>query len=348
MREKALDNKCPSCSASITFDIKKQLWHCEYCESDWTIDDLNKRTSNASSEENNKVHKTMDVLEYTCKNCGSKVITDELNVSTFCVYCGNVAILKNKLTGVYAPDYIIPFKNTKDEIVVNFKNLQKGRPLMPKLFNDPKNIEKITGIYIPFWLYDINISGKAIFHAEDISVWTRGDYRYTKTDTYRLTRSADIEFNKVPVDGSSRFDNTLMQSLEPFEYEKLVKYNHAYLAGFLAEKYDVDDKMSKENAIERSVSSTVSEMKSTCRRYSSVRLSSESLNKVVNDTKYVFLPVWMLNIKYKDKIYTFAMNGQTGEMVGNIPVHKGKAVLMWISVFVIMFLLLSIGWWLFL
>jgi len=348
VKEKALDNKCPSCGASITFNIEKQLWHCEYCDSEFNLDDLNKRTSNASTIENNKVRETIDVNEFTCKNCGAKVITDELNVSTFCVYCGNVAILQNKLTGIYAPDYIIPFKNTKNEIIESFKNLQKGRPLMPKLFNDPKNIEKITGIYIPFWLFDVNVSGNAIFYGEKISSWTSGDYRYTKTDTYELERNADISFLKVPVDAASRFPNDLMQSIEPFDYEKLVKYNHAYLAGFLAEKYDVDENMSKENAITRSVNSTIDEMKSTCPFYSGVRLKNESLNKCLKNSDYVFLPVWLLNVNYNNKTYTFAMNGQSGEMVGNIPIHKGKAILMWISVFLVSFLVLSIGWWLFL
>lgn len=344
MREKTLDNKCPNCAATITFDIDKQQFHCEYCESDFKLEELNKRNSNASSIENNKARETMDVLEYTCKNCGAQVITEKNTASTFCVYCGNVAILKNKLTGIYAPDYIIPFKNNKDEIINNFINLQKGRPLMPKLFNNPKNIEKITGIYIPFWLFDVKVSGQAEFTGNKVKTWRSGDYRYTKTDIYRLIRGADILFDRVPVDGSSRFDNTLMQSLEPFDYKVLEKYNHAYLAGFLAEKYDVDDKNSLINACDRSVNSTIDKMKESCLGYSGVSLRKNSLKKEVLETDYVLLPVWMLNVKYGDKFWTFAMNGQTGKMVGNIPIHKGKAVLMWILVFTLTFIILSVGW----
>lgn len=347
MKEKVLDNKCPHCYASISFDIEKQLWHCEYCDSDVTLEELNKREKNASSVLNNKIRETLDVSEYTCENCGAQVITDENTASTFCVYCGNVAILKNKLTGIYAPDYIMPFKNTKEEIIKNFINLQKGRPLMPKLFNDPKNIEKITGIYIPFWLYDVNISGTADFKGLKVSSWTSGDYRYTKTDTYRLERSANVEFDRIPSDGSSRFPNDLMQSLEPFEYDKLEKYNHAYLAGFLAEKYDVSEQDASESVLERSTNSTIDKMKETCRNYSSVSLSNDSLTKKITEVDYVLLPVWMLNVQFGGKNYTFAMNGQTGKMVGNIPVHKGKAVLMWVVSFIIIFLILTIGWMVF-
>ncbi|MCI6866591.1 MAG: hypothetical protein MR871_01330, partial [Lachnospiraceae bacterium] len=40
---------------------------------------------------------------------------------------------------------------------------------------------------------------------------------------------------------------------------------------------------------------------------------------------YALLPVWVLNTMYKGKLYTFAMNGQTGKFVGNLPSDKGKA-----------------------
>lgn len=341
---KALDNKCPSCAASINFDPKRQLWHCEYCDCDFTLDELNKRTSNASSEENNKVVETIDVDSYSCKNCGATLIADEHTASTFCVYCGNTAIIKNKLTGIYAPNYVIPFKNTKEEIVKNFVSLQKGRLLMPKFFNDPKNIEKITGIYIPFWLFDVNVKGNAEFNGTRIQSWTRGNYRYTKTDTYKLLRSADLTFYKIPADGSSRFNDELMQSLEPFDYEKLEKYNHAYLSGFLAEKYDVENEEALKIASERALNSTMAELKNTCLGYSTVtERKNDLLNKILT-TNYVLLPVWMLNVKYNSKMYTFAMNGQTGKIVGNIPVHKGKAVLLWIVSFVLILGICSVVW----
>ena len=344
---KALDNKCPSCSASINYDPKKELWHCEYCDSDFTLEELNKRSSNASSEENNKIEESIDVDSYTCKNCGATVMADTNTASTFCVYCGNTTILKNKLTGIYAPKYIIPFKNTKDEIIENFKGLQKGRPLMPKFFNNPKNIDKITGIYIPFWLFDIGIKGNVVFTANRVTSWTSGNYEYTKTDYYELERGADLTFNKIPADGSSRFDDKLMQSLEPFEYKKMEKYNHAYLSGFLAEKYDVGKEETEKIVKERAINTTLSMMRSTCSGYSAVLEKNLNLNNNTRNVSYVLLPVLMLNVNYRGKNYTFAMNGQTGKIVGNIPVHIGKAIAMWIINFILILVICSVVWMVF-
>lgn len=341
---KALDNKCPYCGASVSFDPKKQLWHCDYCDSDLTKEDLNKRNSNASSDENNLKENNIEVDSYTCKSCGATLIADENTAATFCVYCGNTAILKNKLTGTYAPDYIIPFKNTKEEIVENFKSLQKGRILMPKFFNNPKNIEKITGVYIPFWLFDLKVKGEINFDATRVRSWTSGDYRYTETKIYELKRGVDINFNKIPADGSSHFDDELMQSLEPFKYDKLEKYNHAYLSGFLAEKYDVDKNTTFEIAKERANTSATSEARATCTGYSSVTKKNDSFEAQEIKTNYVLLPVWMLNVKFNSKNYIFAMNGQTGKIVGNIPVHKGKALLLWLVSFIGFMLICTLFW----
>mgnify|MGYP002519181692 FL=1 len=346
MTNRALDNKCPACGAPILYKPKLNKWKCDYCKSEFTLEEM-KKYNNASNEKNNtkeenkkeaqKENDNTNYYEYNCKDCGAKIIADENTAATFCVYCGNTAILKEKLSGKFAPDMIIPFKNEKEKAIEAFKSLNKGRPLMPNFFNDEKNIEKIKGVYIPFWLYDVKISGELDATSTTSTSWTVGDTVYTKTDTYRLEREGEMSFNKIPVDGSTRFDNDIMNTIEPFNYSELEEYNHAYLSGFLAEKYDIDEETSFKDAEERSLNSARDTMKDDM---------GMGIKSIVNDTltstkiltKYVLLPVWMINVKYKDKLYTFAMNGQTGEFVGNIPVDKKKAFIYGILTFVITFI----------
>lgn len=347
MTNRALDNKCPACGAPILYKPNLKKWKCDYCKSEFTLEEM-KKYNNASNEKNNikeevkkEIQKEKDntnYYEYNCKDCGAKIIADENTAATFCVYCGNTAILKEKLSGKFAPDMIIPFKNEKEKAIEAFKSLNKGRPLMPNFFNDEKNIEKIKGVYIPFWLYDVKVNGELDATSTTSTTWTVGDTVYTKTDTYRLEREGEMSFNKIPVDGSTRFDNDIMNTIEPFNYNELEEYNHAYLSGFLAEKYDVDEETSFKDAEERSLNSARDTIKDDM---------GMGIKTIVNDTlastklltKYVLLPVWMINVKYKDKFYTFAMNGQTGEFVGNIPVDKKKAFIYGILTFVITFIL---------
>ena len=350
MRQRALDNKCPSCGAPIKFNAETQNFKCEYCFSEFTLEEM-KKHNNASNDEANKneeikkVDKKKDdtnYVTYLCKNCNAEIIADENTAATFCVYCGNTAILKDKLSGKFAPSLIIPFKKTKKDAKTAFKNLSKGRPLVPKSFISEQNIEKITGVYIPFWLYDINVSGVLEGKSTKVTTWRSGDYTYTKTDIYSMLSDGQMSYKRIPVDGSTHFDNDIMNAIEPFDYNELIEYNHAYLSGFLAEKYDVDKDNAIEDANSRAHKSTTNKMLADMDVPGVKVITSNTLEPHETKSEYVLLPVFMVNIKYKDKFYTFAMNGQTGEFVGNIPLDIKKALLFTliiaIGVFVIVIL----------
>lgn len=340
MNERALDNKCPACHAPIKFIPSLNKWKCEYCCGEFTLEEM-QRFNNASSEKNNDNVKSDSndsiYVNYHCKDCGAEIIADETTTATFCVYCGNTAILKSKLSGKFAPSKIIPFKKEKNEVVDAFKNLHKGKPLMPKFFNDPKNIEKITGVYIPFWLNNYTVDGSLDVRGTNVTSWTVGDTHYTKTDIYSVLRDGAMDFNKIPVDGSSKFNDDIMNSIEPFDFSELKNYNHAYLSGFLAEKYDVEGEEIDKIASSRALSSARMVMLNDIVGVGTKTITSDKLNAINTLKEYALLPVWMVNIKYGGKMHTFAMNGQTGELVGDIPVDKKKAVLYWILIFVITF-----------
>ena len=342
-RETALDHKCPNCGGPIVFTPESGKWFCDHCKSEFDLETLQKY-NNASSEENNNNENVDDkdtsYVEYHCKNCGAKIIADEQTASTFCVYCGNTAILKSKLSGKFAPSKIIPFKKSKEEALEAFRNLSKGKPLMPKFFNQKENIEKLSGVYIPFWLYSITSDGNINVSATKVQTWTSGNYNYTKTDTYDVNRSATMKYDRVPVDGSTRFEDDLMNTIEPFNYDEMVDYNHAYLSGFLAEKYDVESDKGEEIAKNRAEETTKKTLMDSITGYASKIIKTYNFNNKIDKTEYVLLPVWMVNVKYNDKFYTFAMNAQTGEFVGNIPISKKRAILFGLLIFVVVALII--------
>ncbi len=349
-RQKALDNKCPSCGAPIKFNAKTQNFKCEYCFSEYTLEEM-KKYNNASNEEANKKEEPVVIkkdkkddttyVTYLCKNCNAEIIADENTAATFCVYCGNTAILKDKLSGKFAPSKIIPFKKTKENAIEAFKSLKKGKPLVPKDFISEKNIEKITGVYIPFWLYDIKVSGLLEAKSTHETTWTSGNYTYVKTDIYKMESDGEMTYYKVPVDGSTRFDDDIMNSIEPFDYKDLEEYNHAYLSGFLAEKYDVEKNEAKKITIERAEKSTYSDLQNKATGYNSFIPEKKECNIEEEQIDYVLLPVWMVNIRYKDKLHTFAMNGQTGKMIGDIPYSKAKAVIYSALIFIVLFAIIA-------
>ena len=321
----ATEHKCPSCNASLPFNPVTQKWDCEYCGSSYSLEELTKEEKNKKLNEEVESTKVVDV--YRCNSCGAEVVADDTTASTFCLYCGNTNILKEKMQGKFKPEYIIPFKKIKEQAQKAFKDGCKGKLFMPKGFDSISNIEKITGVYIPFWLFDATVEANMKGTGTKIKTWSDSSYNYTKKDVYSIYRAGHFEVENVPTDGALKFDDTLMQSIEPFNYEDMVDFNMSYMSGFLAEKYNVDEEEASKTAKTRIENTAAEALKEDANlSYTVVSVAEHQEILDMKDTSYALLPVWMLNIKYKGKMYPFAMNGQTGKMVGDVPVDTGKLI----------------------
>ena len=329
------------------------FFFCEYCRSTFSLLDLkkNKEKNNKTDILTKEFDKLQDMEGYHCNNCGAEIVTNNSTASTKCIYCKSNAIIKNRLTGIYKPESIILFNQTKDDAIKAFKKLCKGRLLIPHDFNNINNIQEMEGLYVPFWLYSCENECYLKANCTKVRTWISGNYRYAKTSHYLVQRAAKLSFQNIPNDGAKRFDNKIMNAIEPFDYNKLKSFETSYLAGFSSEKYDVFSTDAYKYAKQRIEEDSKNYLKNKINGYESV-LIKENTNQInVNEIKYVFLPVWVLNIKYKDKIYHFAMNGESGKMIGEIPVSTSKLLLTIIISFIlssiiiiIMFKILRYRW----
>lgn len=305
---------------------------CEYCDNKFSVEQL-EQLSEIESESKNRSeasweryesHETEEATEFVCQSCGAAITGDDTMAATECPYCGNPVIIKQRIDGVLRPDYVIPFKLDKKAAKDALKKFYKGKLLLPKAFREENNIDKITGVYVPFWLFDCEANGRMSFDATRISTWRSGQYQYTKTSHFLVRRSGEMAFEKIPVDASRKMDDAYMDSLEPFNYNEMVDFGSAYLSGFFADKYDVSDDECSHRAAKRVRTSLEDELRSTVVGYSGVTTKSSNINTSNGDVRYALLPVYMLNTKYHGKTYTFAMNGQTGKFVGKLPISKGR------------------------
>ncbi len=330
-----IEYKCPNCGAPIIFSGATQNFECEYCSTTFSREQVelynqvqqqgeNGQSNNASWNISSQQNEYLNTMGYICTSCGAEINCDENTAATECIYCGNPVILTRNVSGMLKPDFIIPFKKTKEEAKQALRNFYKGKKLLPKVFKDENHIDKITGLYVPFWLFNCVASGVANFNATKVRRWTQGDYRYKETSHFVVTRSGSAVFQKVPVDGSKKMADDYMDSIEPFDYKDMVNFNDAYLSGFLADKYDVSAEETESRAILRIENSLVSDLRSTVTGYDSVTLSSSHISTSDNSADYALLPVWILNTNYKGQTYMFAMNGQTGKIVGKLPIDKGR------------------------
>lgn len=329
------DHKCRECNAELKFDPKSQMWICEYCGSSYDIEALKAREE--KKKDVNKIgNKDSSYNGYHCPDCGAEIVMDENTSVTECVYCGNTAIITERLEGEFAPKELIPFKKNKQDAVNAFLSYKKGKWFMPKEFVDKKNIDKISGIYIPFYLYDVDVAARINVEATRRKVWSDHNYRYTKTDFFDVLREGRMSFSNIPADASKKFPDDIMDSIEPYDFGDLLEFNPAYISGFLSEKYDLSMDEVSERVENRAKQTAVDTLLNDVTGYNSKTVKqSKGKSKIKDSSKYVLLPVWMLNVKYKEKIYTLAMNGQTGKFIGNVPISWKKVIKIWLGIFAI-------------
>jgi len=265
-----------------------------------------------------------EAREYHCENCGAVVLTDQDTTATSCSFCGAGVILGDRLTNKLAPAKVIPFTISKEAAQEAFKKWCKNGRFTPRGFMTADRIKNITGMYVPFWMYDLHSDIEAQAVGTKVRTYRRGDYVYTETKYYDLERSLTAYHEKVPVDASEKMDDRTMDLLEPYDYKDLKQFKMPYLTGFLAEKYNYTDKELLPRAKQKIYNHLQTYIRSTMLGYSSISMRREDIRTIQKKGHYVLFPVWMVYYDYEQQEHTFAMNGQTGKVVGKPPISKGK------------------------
>ena len=281
---------------------------------EWDTSDL---TSNWGTDaENMKV--------YNCPSCGAELICDGSTGATSCPYCGNPTVVPGQFSGALKPNYVIPFKVDKNKAIEALKKHYQGKYFLPKSFSSENHLQEIQGVYVPFWLFDGTAEASATYNATITTVHRTGKEEITNTAHYRVTRGGNMAFEKVPVDASTKMPDEYMDSIEPYDYSELKEVSTAYLPGFLADKYDVAVENSWERADARCEETIKEALRKTVTGYQTCIATRQWVNMERGKVQYALLPVWLLTTKWNGKNYLFAVNGQTGKTVGDLPVSKGK------------------------
>lgn len=326
--------KCPNCGSPLLYDAEKERFSCAYCGGEFDFETVKNADVNADKpfdwgdyKENVSEESLEGTTSYVCKSCGAEIVTDAVTAASFCPYCGNAIIMSENVSGFVKPNGIIPFKIDKKRLEEIVNEHCRGRKLLPKNFITHQKIEKIQGLYLPFWLYDCHADGSMGFDATRIRAWADEKYNYTETSYYYVECEGDMAFKQVPSDGSKRMDDALMDSLEPYDFSEIKEFAKGYLSGFVADRFDNDADACLPRASERVKTSVATTFYNAVTGYATLSPSRTNIRLDNTSVSYVLLPVYLINSTYGGKKYTFAVNGQTGKIVGDLPVDEGRAKL---------------------
>ena len=344
--------QCPACTGPLHFAGGSGKLECEYCGASYDVAEIEAlyaekeekaAAARQAAEETRQSAPSGDggawdtsgfsedwgtegdgMRAYSCPSCGAELICDENTAATSCPYCGNPTVVPGQFSGQLRPDFIIPFKLSKEDAVRALKKHYKGKIFLPKRFTLENHVQEIQGIYVPFWMFDGEAEGDAHYEATRSHTYRSGDYEITETEHYDVYRAGMVNFEKIPVDASSKMPDDHMDSIEPYDYQELKPFSTAYLPGFLADKFDVTVEQCRQRADQRCEGTLSSALRNTVTGYHTCTLIHDSVNLKRGKVHYALMPVWMLNTKWKGKDFLFAMNGQTGKLVGDLPVSWGR------------------------
>ncbi len=334
--------QCPACTGPLHFVGESGRLECDYCGSSFDIAEIEafyaeKEAKAAEAtqkqEEAEAAQKSAEAEEQQTAADGSDWDAsglsedwgaDAAGMKAYCCPSCGAELLCDATTA--APDFVLPFKLSKEDAIKTLKKHYLKKPLLPSTFSKANHLEEIKGVYVPFWMYDGEASGSAQFHATQVHTYTSGDYEITETSHYDVRRAGSIAFEKIPVDASSKMPDDYMDSIEPYDYAELRPFSTAYLPGFLADKYDVSVEDSRERADTRCAGSLLSALERTVSGYTTCNETSRDIHLKRGKVHYALLPVWILNTRWEGKDFLFAMNGQTGKLVGNLPVSTKRVI----------------------
>ena len=352
MAENTTNYQCPACTGPLHFVGESGKLECDYCGQSYDVAEIEalyagqEAKAETAFQETEMKEKNGEPREepawdtsalqgdwgadgegmkaYNCPSCGAELICDATTAATSCPYCGNNTIVPGQFGGTMKPDYVIPFKLDKKAAVAALKKHYSKKFFLPRAFSSGNHLEEVQGIYVPFWLFDAGAEADCRFHATRSHTHTDGDYRVTVTEHFDVRRSGTMEFERIPVDGSKKMPDDYMDSIEPFDYAGLKPFSTAYLPGYLADKYDVTAQESMERADRRCHNSAFDQMRRDISGYEVVNQVGGNVRLHRGKVHYALMPVWTLRTRWKNQDYLFMMNGQTGKMVGDLPVSNGK------------------------
>lgn len=325
--------KCPNCDADLEFKPGTQKVTCKYCRS--TFDPKKLNTKVHKSEE---VNDTYSGQSYMCSECGAELLTFDETAVTFCSYCGSQAMIESKLLKQKKPNFIIPFKKTKEECIASYKRLVNKAIFAPSYIKSDMVVNKFRGIYMPYCIYTVSHNGSCSNKGSKRS-HRSGDYVYY--DDYTITADAHAKYTGLSHDLISNFYDDKSSAI-PFNFKESEEFNLNYLTGFYADTSDVTSEVYDSKMASIAVKDTTDRLKGR-KEFTKYGCTSPKVDLHVEDRKSGMFPVYFLAIRTKDnKHVNYAIvNGQTGKAVADIPIDYKKYIILSLILAIPIYFLIS-------
>lgn len=334
--EDLTNKKCPNCGATVKYDPALRQMHCEYCGYTLELPKAEEENTVVELDFAAAAHKEsfewgVQKKSVECKQCGAVTIYDALETAAVCPFCGSTNVMPAATQDSIAPGGVCPFTVTKEQAAMAYMKRLNKKWFAPRKAKRSALPKAIKGVYLPYWTFDAqttsNFSARAGY---DRTVKKKDGSSETVTD-WRPVSGVFQEFiDDETLMASKREENSVAKECEPYDLSRVVPYTPQAVAGFAAERYSIGLKegwkVAQEDIHHKLHTRISSFIRSRwhCNRVSNLRFSTIYTHITY---KYILVPAWISSFKYKDKVYQFAVNGQTGKVGGKTPVSAWRVIL---------------------
>lgn len=329
--------KCPGCGGEVKFNAITQKVKCDYCGTEYEPSEVKEKVD-VSGEQKKSSDEKYEGKAYTCSQCGATLMTFDDTAITFCSYCGSQAMLEDKMMEQNNPDFVIPFKKTKEQCIEAYKNKVSKFLFAPDYMKSDITVEKFRGIYMPYAIYNLTKKGN-VSNTGSTYARRRGDYVYY--NDYNITSDIDALYEGVSCDLVSKFYDNYSTAI-PFNYKEAVEFNPAYLTGYYADSLDVDANVYDDD-VKQLIQPDITKRLKQNKQFSKYGCSSPKIDYLDSSKKIGMFPTYFLAIRDKknESIHYGVVNGQTGEVAADLPISFGKYILASIVLSIIIFLIIN-------
>ena len=330
---------CPACGGNLKFDIDSQQLFCGYCNAKY---DPYQITKDKDGEEQTDY----EVTVFTCPQCGGEILSTDNTAAGFCSFCGASTILTSRISREKKPNFIIPFKKTKEDCKREYQKLMRRFIYAPAKLKNTDQINGFRGIYMPYWVY--YFSQKGTIKLNGTQSHRSGDYIIT--EHYNLTGDLDAYYKGISYDGSSSFSDRISESIAPFDVKNMKEFTPSMLSGFYADTTDIgkDLYIYDAEAIANDETKEFIKKEKAFKKYD-IKMPSDISRRFNTKTESVdmaMFPVWFMSYKNGDRVSYATINGQTGKIFADLPVSIPKylagAGILAIPIFILLNMFLTI------
>ncbi|MBO4696801.1 MAG: hypothetical protein J5643_05930 [Lachnospiraceae bacterium] len=346
---------CPGCGSKLVFDIESQQMKCSYCGKLYVVSQVSKHSKSAdehpdmtrdeySEEPIMSEGPVMEATVFTCSQCGAEIVADPDEAVTWCSYCGSPATLKSRLSMIRKPDKVIPFKITKKECALRYREVARKQIYAPNDLIRKGKAESFRGIYMPFWSYNVSRSGEYRFPGKTVEVIGNEQI----TTSYMANGWIESRQHDLSHDASVTFDDAVSEKIVPFMGKDAVEFDDCYLNGFYANAADQGEEEYRQNILSTESDIIITKAQWNLPKFgmdeqaAKQQLADTGNYKISMESSLQMYPVWFLSYRHGDRVSYATINGQTGKTYADFPASPYKYLLFSLLTAIPLYLLINL------